>query len=279
MGDLQIFSFDGCDLRVVMGEDGEPWFVAADVARALGYRDAANAVRSLKDHHRGTRSVSTPSGDQRMTVLSESGLYRLVMRSDVPKAEPFQEWVTGEVLPAIRKTGRYASPTAAESALPDFSTLDPKALVLINKLSGAAIEAQKRLAVAEPRAIAWTVLASTGRDYDVGTAAKILNRDPSISTGRNRLFAWMLEHGMTFKDNDGRRTLHKPYQKHVDAGRLVLRFGRTFVNPKTHGVEAGGPQLRITAKGIAYIHREMGGTAELDVSQSPEPPALPPGVQ
>jgi prophage antirepressor-like protein len=100
------FAFDGADVRAVVIDD-QPWFIAADVAKILGYRDATNAVRTLRDRHRGTHPVSTPGGVQNLVVVSESGIYRLAMRSDMPAAEDFQDWIAEEVLPAIRKTGRY----------------------------------------------------------------------------------------------------------------------------------------------------------------------------
>ncbi|TAM23404.1 MAG: hypothetical protein EPN60_15095 [Nevskiaceae bacterium] len=106
------FQFHTHAVRVV-ARDGEPWFVLADVAEALGYRDAANAGRCLADKQRGTQIVSTPSGDQPMTLVNESGLYRLVLRSRKPEAIAFSDWVTGEVLPSIRKTGGYQQDTKA----------------------------------------------------------------------------------------------------------------------------------------------------------------------
>lgn len=109
------FQFHTHSVRVVI-RDGDPWFVLADVADALGYRDAANAGRCLADHQRGTQIVSTPSGDQSMTVVNESGLYRLVLRSRKPEAVTFSDWVTGEVLPSIRKTGSYGGPDAQQIA-------------------------------------------------------------------------------------------------------------------------------------------------------------------
>lgn len=113
-----VFNFANHPVRVVT-VDGAPWFVASDVAEALGYRDAANAGRILADHQKAdTQIVSTsPDGTEQrrsVTIINESGLYRLVLRSRKPEAERFSDWVTGEVLPAIRKTGRYeAAPQPA----------------------------------------------------------------------------------------------------------------------------------------------------------------------
>lgn len=104
---LSIFEFaQGVSVRAVLRDEG-PWFVIADLAEALGYRDAANAGRVLDDDEKGTQSVSTPSGRQKMLVCSESGLYALILRSRKTEAKRFRRWVTGEVLPSIRKTGRY----------------------------------------------------------------------------------------------------------------------------------------------------------------------------
>lgn len=103
---LILADFHSLTVRLVFIK-GEPWWVLADVARVLGYRDATNAGRLLRDKHKGTHLVSTPGGDQPMTVINEAGLYRLMMRSDHPEAEAFQDWVTDEVLPSIRRTGTY----------------------------------------------------------------------------------------------------------------------------------------------------------------------------
>lgn len=111
---LDPFDFNGNSIRVVM-IDGEPWFVAADVAKILGYRNGPDAMRMLRDREKGTHPVRTPGGVQDSTIISEQGLYRLVMRSERGEAEAFQDWVTGEVLPTIRKTGAYVvSPKAMD---------------------------------------------------------------------------------------------------------------------------------------------------------------------
>ncbi|WCF27237.1 BRO-N domain-containing protein [Xylella fastidiosa] len=102
------FDFHSHVVRVVM-RDGNPWFIATDVAVALGYRDAANAARHVGAHQKGTHIVSTIKGNQELTIVSEGGLYRLVLRSRKPEAVAFSDWVTDEVLPSIRKTGSYST--------------------------------------------------------------------------------------------------------------------------------------------------------------------------
>lgn len=111
MIEMETFRYDDSPIRTVV-IDGEPWFIARDVAVVLGYRDAHNAVRLLDDDEKGTHLVSTPGGEQSATVISEPGLYVLTMRSDMPDAKRFRKWVTHKVLPTIRRTGSYEAPRA-----------------------------------------------------------------------------------------------------------------------------------------------------------------------
>lgn len=113
MNDIQVFDFEDNAVRVIE-IDGEPWFVAADVARILEYRDAFNATRILDDDEKDTHLMSTPSGNQEMSVINESGLYHLIILSRKPEAKKFRKWVTAEVLPSIRKTGMYVEPVRIE---------------------------------------------------------------------------------------------------------------------------------------------------------------------
>ena len=117
MSEIEAFEFAGANVRVVV-VDGEPWFVAADVSRILGYRDSANLTRRLDEDDRGTRSVSTPGGYQMVTVISEPGLYVAVLGSQVKRAREFKQWITHDVLPAIRRTGTYsATPALSEDQI------------------------------------------------------------------------------------------------------------------------------------------------------------------
>ena len=97
-------------VRVVTGTDGLPWFVAADVCRALGIRNNRDAVENLDEDEKGVANTDTPGGNQDLLTVSESGLYALIFRSRKPEAVRFRKWVTGEVLPSIRRTGSYTAP-------------------------------------------------------------------------------------------------------------------------------------------------------------------------
>ena len=91
--------------------DGTPWLVGKDVAVALGYKEPTKAVRDKVDpEDRGMSKMDTPSGEQEMLIINESGLYSLILSSKMPKAKAFKRWVTSEVLPTLRKTGSYMMP-------------------------------------------------------------------------------------------------------------------------------------------------------------------------
>lgn len=101
------FNFESSNVRVVMGENGEPMFVAADVLSTLSLD--RKALERLDDDEKGVNSIHTPGGAQEMTVVNESGLFNLVLGSRKPEAKRFKRWVTHEVLPSIRRTGSYVS--------------------------------------------------------------------------------------------------------------------------------------------------------------------------
>lgn len=105
---LSVFSFNSSFTVRVAVINSTVWFVASDIAKALEYRDAGNMVRILDDDEKGTHNMSTPGGNQAVTVISESGLYHAVLKSRKPEAKAFRKWVTSEVLPSIRKTGEYS---------------------------------------------------------------------------------------------------------------------------------------------------------------------------
>ena len=88
-------------------QDGEPWWVAKDVCNVLGLTNSRMALEALDEDEKGVSKVYTLGGEQDMNIISESGLYALIMRSNKPEAKRFRKWVTGEVLPTLRKTGHY----------------------------------------------------------------------------------------------------------------------------------------------------------------------------
>lgn len=133
MNDVIVFSNEDLGSVRTINRNGEPWFVANDVCRALEI--ARSQTRRLDNDEKDVHIVSTPGGDQQVSIINESGLYTLVLGSRKPQAHAFKRWITHEVIPAIRKTGRY-------SARPGI-TIDPDALTLI--ISTTVAETVKQL--------------------------------------------------------------------------------------------------------------------------------------
>jgi anti-repressor protein len=106
--DMVPFDFNGVEVRAIIDELGEPWFVAKDVADVLGYSRTSAMTQSLDGDEKGVRDLDTPGGVQSLTIISESGVFAAVLRSQRPEAKVFRKWVTTEVLPSIRKTGSYS---------------------------------------------------------------------------------------------------------------------------------------------------------------------------
>lgn len=107
--ELKIFENKAFGKVRVIERNNEPWFVGKDVAEALGYSQPAKAIREhVKDTHKGVSEMDTPGGRQQIIIIDEAGLYSLVLRSKLPAAEAFQEWVVAEVIPSIRKNGSYS---------------------------------------------------------------------------------------------------------------------------------------------------------------------------
>jgi prophage antirepressor-like protein len=117
------------EIRTIL-KDGEPWFIARDVANVLGIKNSRDAIADLDEDEKGVVLTDTLGGSQNLAIISESGFYRLVMRSRKPIAKPFQKWVTKDVLPSIRKTGSYSLGQDENSPFPDNEKLERNLLAL-----------------------------------------------------------------------------------------------------------------------------------------------------
>lgn len=196
--DLIPFAYHATPVRVVT-IDGEPWFVLADLCRVLTLSSPHKVYDRIADDAKGRTSIPTPGGDQQMAVVSEAGMYEVVIRSDKAEAVEFRRWITGTVLPEIRKTGSYGAPKLAELSRRDILTMALEAEDRADREAAARLEAESQVRELIPPASAWNALADTNGDYAVGDAAKILSRDPKIATGERRLFAFMKAIGWVFR--------------------------------------------------------------------------------
>lgn len=121
MNDLKIFEHPKFGKIRTIQKDGEPWFVAADVCRALDIKNNRDAMTRLDEDEKGVVSTDTPSGKQEMSIINEPGLYSLVLGSRKPEAKAFKRWITHEVLPSIRRTGAYSLAPATRQLPPEVS--------------------------------------------------------------------------------------------------------------------------------------------------------------
>lgn len=122
MNELQVFANKEFGEVRTLSINGEPWFVGKDVAMILGYSEPRSAVsKKVDEEDRGVAKMETPSGIQDMTIINESGLYSLILSSKLPSAKKFKHWVTSEVLPSIRKTGKYS----VQIDMPSYQITDP----------------------------------------------------------------------------------------------------------------------------------------------------------
>lgn len=252
--EIQPFEFEGNKVRTLADGD-EVMFVASDIAKILGYRDAANLARNLDDDERGIHEVSTPSGTQNMTVLTESGLYRSILNREIayvkePEAQAFvkrfQRWVTHEVLPQIRRTGGYIPTTDAD----DDMTILAKAVMIGQR----TMEAQKRRIAAqeshinelEPKARFADAVAASDGTCLIGELAKML-RQNGLDIGQNRLFEILRQDGYLGKTGSNRNV---PTQKAMDLG--LFRIKETAIT-HSDGHVTINRTAKVTGKGQTYF--------------------------
>lgn len=242
MTDIVVHTFKDQQVRTTLGPDGEPRFVLTDLCKVLNINNTSDVARRLADSMKGVDLIDTPGGRQKMTVVTEAGMYSVVLRSDKPEAVKFQEWVTSEVLPSIRKTGQYS--------------LQPK-LEGPELMAYALIEAQKTIEAATARAEAaeaqieadkpHTTLgkAITGGDGDllVQDVARLL-ASHGINIGRNRLYEWLRENHWVTKGTG--RNGNQPTQRRIEQG-LVRPKVHAIRTPAGHTIEA--VTTLITGKG------------------------------
>ena len=263
--EMQRFDFKGAALRTLTDEAGEPWFVAKDVCDVLELSNVGQALARLDDDEKSSITLNdgTP-GNPNRAIVSESGLYALVLASRKSEAHEFKRWVTHEVLPQIRKTGGYIPTTDAD----DDMTILAKAVMIGQR----TMEAQKRKIAAQqtridelqPKASMWDNFVDIPDVLSVGDSAKLLS-NLGGPIGRKTLFSWLEHNGWVFRENGH----WSARQNRIDAGHLVM------VPPKTHGTHRDGttfsfaPTVKITRKGLGLIARRMSeATLQLEYTKA-----------
>lgn len=239
MNEVQLFNFESHEVRSLL-LNNEPWFVGKDVAEALGYSKARNAIATHIDSEdkKDAPIQGTLGGVQEMTVINESGLYSLVLSSKLPSAKKFKRWVTSEVLPALRKTGQYQ--------VNELSGQELMAKALIEAQSVLAAK-DKQIEEMKPKVVFADAVATSHTSILVGELAKILKQN-GIDMGQKRLFAWLREKGYLIKRQG--TDYNMPTQKAMELGLFEIKEG-SYVNGS--GVNITTKTPKITGKGQQYL--------------------------
>lgn len=239
MNEVQLFNFESHEVRSLL-LNNEPWFVGKDVAEALGYSKARNAIATHIDSEdkKDAPIQGTLGGVQEMTVINESGLYSLVLSSKLPSAKKFKRWVTSEVLPTLRKTGQYK--------VKELSGSELMAKALIEAQSVLAAK-DKQIEEMKPKALFADAVATSHTSILVGELAKILKQN-GIDMGQKRLFAWLREKGYLIKRQG--TDYNMPTQKAMELGLFEIKEG-SYVNGS--GVNITTKTPKITGKGQQYF--------------------------
>lgn len=248
---VQPFDFHGEEVRVRMESD-DVIFVAADVAPILGYSDTASMTRYLDPDEKGLSIWQTPGGSQRMSHVTEEGLYSAIMRATSEQSRPFRRWVTHDVLPTIRQTGSYAQPAGM--------SFEEMTAHVMGELTRRIEEAHERARQLEAPARAWTGLSSAEGDFTVSDAAKALAR-AGVDTGPRKLYSWLHEQGWIFR-RGGR---WQAMQSAVNAGLIVERITSGYFDEVSGERKQGDPQIRITPLGLERLLDVMRPQTELEV--------------
>lgn len=223
--------FENNQIRVITGQDGEPWFVGKDIADALGYKRTRDAISQHCKNARPIGGGETPLHIEPQTVIiPERDVYRLIMRSKLPAAEKFEEWVVSEVLPSIRKTGSYSK----QAQLPDFTNPAEAARAWAEQFEQKQIAEQKVLELAPKAEFVDKYVESNGL-FTLTAIAK------NLKFKRNDLIEKLIADGEIFR----RFKNLEPSARNVQLGYFEIKTGEKF----GHAYD----QMYVTTKGRAWL--------------------------
>lgn len=248
MSELQIFKSPAFGQVRTVTIDGEPWFVAKDVATALGYSNTRDAIaKHVDDDDKNTVVIRDGKGNPNQTVINESGLYSLVLSSKLPTAKNFKHWITSEVLPAIRKTGGYIAnaETMTDAEIMSKALMIAKQTIESREQRIHSLEAETERM--KPKEIFADAVSASNSSILIGDLAKILHGN-GIKIGRGRLFAWMREHGYLIKQKG--TSYNMPTQRAMELKLFKVKEG-SYVDGKGNNVIT--KTTKVTGKGQQYF--------------------------
>lgn len=242
---VQPFDFKGYKVRTLTFETGQTWWVLKDVCEVLGLSNPSRVAQRLDDDEvskfdlRPNSELGRGLLNTEANIVNESGLYKIVLRSDKPEAREFQRWVTHDVLPSIRMHGGYM--LGQERMTPE-----QMALASMRWLQSKVREQEEQLGRQRPKVLFADAVSAAHTDILVGDLAKILKGN-GVDTGGTRLFAWMREHGYLMKAGSAK---NMPTQRAMELGLFHVKE-TTVVHADGHTTINKTP--KVTGKGQAYF--------------------------
>lgn len=240
-----VFPETGHTVRVMLTA-GVPWWVAKDVCQALSIEKPDAALRGLDDDERDAHVVRTPGGPQRMSVINESGLYSMILRSRKPQAKEFKRWVTREVLPSIRRTGNYETVPSPRYEIPQTYS---QALLLAASQAEELESNKKQIAELTPKAEAAEVYFASDKYLLVREAAKLLG------VREKGLRVLLLEHGYIFRHKNRYGDAYFDVTaKYLDAGLFTVKALNTVGED---GGQRTSYTVYVTPRGVEAIRKVL----------------------
>ena len=250
MNDLQIFKNNEFGEIRTVTKNNEPWFVAIDVCNALDLKNPTVSVGRLDEDEVTKFNLGGLSGES--NIVSEYGLYNLILASRKKEAKKFKRWITHEVIPSIRKHGAYMSSEVIEKTLSDPDYLIRLATNLKEEKAKRAL-AEAQIERDKPKVLFADTVSSSNKSCLVGELAKLISQEAirrgeiNKKIGQNNLFAWMRSSGYLCKSGERK---NQPLQQYVEQGLFELKKG-TYVD--ANGVNVLTTTTKVTGKGIIYF--------------------------
>lgn len=245
MNGLQVFSYEGNEVRTVQKDDGT-WWVLKDVCDILELTSPHKVAERLDNDEKGRSLIPTLGGNQELTVVSESGLYNVILRSDKPEAKKFKRWVTHEVLPTIRRHGAYVTPAKLEELMNDPDSWI-KVLTALKEERTAKEQLQLQATENKPKVIFADAVSVSDGTILIGELAKILKGN-GIEIGQNRLFEKLRQDGYLIKRKG--TDYNAPTQKAMELG--LFRVKETAIT-HSDGHVTISKTTKVTGKGQQYF--------------------------
>ena len=240
MKSLELFHFKGKQVRTIQ-LDGEPWFVAADVCDVLGLNNPSQALSYLDRDERRLITNEAWRTNGNMAVVSEPGLYSLVLRSRRPEAKGFRRWIAHEVIPALRQSGEYRlAAVSSVAAVPSGQLLQFFRRDLLN----LAIEAEAECEELRPKAAFFDRVADSSDSFSLAETAKMLETE---GYGRNNLIKFLRREGILMASNVAK-------QRYIDRGYFHIVQSEYLAPDGTPRVKA---VTRVYEKGVNFIRHRL----------------------